>query len=125
MKLCQYADDCTLFTCNEESLSNALTLIDQFSKYGLKLNLDKYEILILGCGNLEVDSICGISCKRIIKCLGIYVGYDYDQCLQKNWNEKIENIETCLNQWKRRELTIFGKVTIIKSLIIPKYYTRR
>ena len=37
-----------------------------------------------------------------------------------NFKSKFEEIKTTLNIWNRRSLTLYGKVTIIKSLVIPK-----
>ncbi len=34
-----------------------------------------------------------------------------------NWQQKIE---TLLNIWKQQELTLFGKVIILKQLAVPK-----
>ena len=37
----------------------------------------------------------------------------------KNVKKKTEKSKTSLLLWKRRDLTIFGKNTIIKSLVLP------
>ena len=42
-----------------------------------------------------------------------------EECKKKNWDEKIQKMKNTLISWKRRNLTIFGKITIIKSLILP------
>ena len=64
--------------------------------------------------------IHGVNFKTIpVKFLGIYVGNDPEKCKEKNWDEKFKKIKTTLLLWKRRDLTIFGKITIIKSLVLP------
>ena len=55
-----------------------------------------------------------------IKCLGIYVGNDSLKCYELNWDRNILNLEKVLEKWGTRHLTIFGKVTIIKTLAMPK-----
>ena len=40
--------------------------------------------------------------------------------LWKNWLSKLEKLEKLLGVWKRRNLTIFGKCTIINTLAISK-----
>ena len=47
-----------------------------------------------------------------------------DQVQQNNlnWWSKLKDIEKILNLWKRRNLTLLGKITIIKSLIVPKIF---
>ena len=55
-----------------------------------------------------------------IKCLGIYVGQNNDECEKLNWNNKIEQIDKIFQKWGKRGLTIFGKITLIKIFILPK-----
>ena len=35
---------------------------------------------------------------------------------------QIPKISACIEQWKRRILTPFGRTTVIKSLLIPKLF---
>ena len=58
--------------------------------------------------------------KNCVKSLGIYLGHDKIQCYEKNWLSKLEKLEKLLSVWKRRNLTIFGKCTIINTLAISK-----
>ena len=53
-----------------------------------------------------------------VKCLGIYFGKDKQVVEDLNWTPKISNIERLLNAWKRRNLTYYGKVCIIKTLAL-------
>ena len=56
----------------------------------------------------------------IIKALGVYYSYDPKLLLEKNFIEKLDTIKKLINIWSSRGLSLYGKVTIIKSLIIPK-----
>ena len=47
------------------------------------------------------------------------MGNDPEKCKEKNWDEKLKKIKRTLVLWKRRDLTIFEKITIIKSLVLP------
>ena len=38
----------------------------------------------------------------------------------KNWESKINDLETSLLGWRKRNLTYIGKSIILNSLIIPK-----
>ena len=40
---------------------------------------------------------------------------------EKNFNEKLDSIKKLINIWSSRDLSIYGKVTVIKSLIISKF----
>ena len=53
------------------------------------------------------------------KLLGIY----FDVTLSKmlvNYDKAIESVRKELSSWKYRFLTIFGKITVIKTLCLPK-----
>ena len=51
-----------------------------------------------------------------VKILGIHFSYDEKQNNQYNFAIKIQTLQTNLDLWKSRNLTLFGKVLIIKSL---------
>ena len=63
----------------------------------------------------------GIKWPKIpIKALGVY--FTYDQKLLKEKNvERLDSIKKLFNIWSSRGLSIYGKVTIIKSFLIPKF----
>ena len=50
------------------------------------------------------------------KLLGIYVSYDEKGSNQMNFNLKVQKLQTNLDIWKSRGLTLYRKVLIIKSL---------
>ena len=37
-----------------------------------------------------------------------------------NWSLKLEKIKSCLERWECRDLTLFGKVQVIKILALPQ-----
>ena len=43
----------------------------------------------------------------------------YTECEKLNWEKKIEKINSLFLSWSKRNLSILGKVLIIKALIIP------
>ena len=54
--------------------------------------------------------------KSPTKLSGIYVSYDERGNNQMNFNLKVQKLQTNLDIWKSRGLTLYGKVLIIKSL---------
>ena len=58
-------------------------------------------------------------CKSV-KALGVHFSYQREVSLQKNFYDKITKIKKQIHQWSWRGLTLFGKVSIIKSLLLPK-----
>ena len=72
IKITQYADDTCLYLNGSNSLENIIKLFEDFHRYaGLKLNLDKTEIIWLGRDNRH-GKICNIKIiLEPVKLLGI------------------------------------------------------
>ena len=51
-----------------------------------------------------------------VRLLGIHVSYDEKGNYELNFNLKLRKLLTNLDMWRSRDLTLFGKVLIIKSL---------
>ena len=123
IKLCLYADDITFFVKNEDELKECIREINMYGDVsGLTLNLKKCEGLWIGNYKFRQPGckVCGINWPtEPIKCLGIYVGHNKNACDELNWNRKIVKMANILRCWRNRDLTIFGKVQIIKSLALP------
>ena len=126
-KICQLADDTTLFLKDINSLQRSLTLVQNFGKVsGLKLNIDKTEITLLG--GLRIDNLqMPVELQKIqikkgpFQTLGIWFSGNEDQAINLNFKEKIEATEQTLSIWPARNLSWKGKITILKTLIIPKF----
>lgn len=91
---------------------------------GPNLNIEKTECILTGkfIKTYETETVIeGVKINRkSIKSLGIYLGHDKDECYNKNWTSKLEKLSRILSVWKKRNLTIFGKCTIINTLAISK-----
>lgn len=120
-KICQLADDTTLFIKDLDSLGNAFKVLERFSQIsGLKLNKKKTQVIPL---NIDIALLPDIGIKWIddnFKTLGIWFSTDLEKALKLNFSRCLDNIKTLLNIWKQRDLSLKGKVTILKSLIVPK-----
>ena len=55
-----------------------------------------------------------------VKILGIHFSYNGKGNKVFNFNHKVERLQTKLNMWSGRDLTLFGKVMIIKTLGLSK-----
>ena len=56
-----------------------------------------------------------------IKALGVYYTYDIKLPHEKNFIERLDSVKKLISIWSSRGLSLYGKVTIIKSLLIPKF----
>ena len=120
VKLRQYADDMILLGTKEISLKYSFKEISKFTAVaGPKLNMDKTEILVTG-EYQNVATFCDKKVAKSVNCLGIEVGHDLELCEKINWANKIEKIQRLLIQWKKRHLTIFGKIIVIKTLALSQ-----
>ena len=84
------------------------------------MNLDKTPIHRLGAlKGSDIKIAPDINVKwsnEPIKMLGVNISANKNEIANLNFPDKVSKIETILNNWRERNLTIFGKVTIIKSL---------
>ena len=125
-KICQLADDTTIFVSDIESIENLMNLMNQFyEQTGLKINLDKSQVIPIGKSKVKVLKLPR-SLKTMIvntinfKTLGVWFSYDINESITLNFSNKIKKIESILNIWKCRKLSLKGRVLIIKSLILPQ-----
>ena len=125
VKIVQYADDATIFVKNQTELVEVIKAINEFGKFsGTQLNLLKCEGLWLGADKDRQSNcnICGINWPTLpIKYLGIYIGHDKETCNKLNFDDKVKAIEVVLRQHRRRHITYFGKVCVIKSFVLSKF----
>ena len=122
VKIVQHADDCKLPLKDEKSLKVAIHEIEIFSKFsGMKLNLSKTESILLGPLKGRYKKIEGVTVNEsCVKTLGIYVGHNKKMCYDNNCTKTVNDIEKLFESWKKRKLTLFGKVCVINTLAISK-----
>ena len=119
-KIKQLADDTTIFLNNAEDATIAINIIDNFSKFsGLKLNIQKTKALKIG--NPEIDRNFPVTVVEKIKLLGIYFERGKSACeIEDNWVSRIDKINTLIKNWSRRDLTLHGKVVVIKTFLLSQ-----
>ncbi|GJR32563.1 RNA-directed DNA polymerase, eukaryota, reverse transcriptase zinc-binding domain protein [Tanacetum coccineum] len=93
---------------------------------GLKINVNKCNVLGVGVSNEEVSNLakiigCGAA-KFLMKYLGVPVGGNMARC--SNWNAIIQKFSSKLSLWKARLLSVGGRLSLIKSVLgsLPTYY---
>ena len=121
-KISQYADDGILLVQDEESILQALKTVNEFSDVaGPNLNMDKVEGIWLGpLKNSMPKNYANISwTQEPVRCLGIYVGHNIEKCYELNWSNKLQKIKNMFMLWKQRHLTIWGKITVIRTVALP------
>ena len=94
------------------SLKKFLELLKSFEK--------KSECMGVGEARRRKGDLFGLNWPaRPIKCLGVYLTYDYD-FIKMNYKQRLKKLENTTNWWKGRGLTLFGRAQVINSLLLPK-----
>ena len=111
-KISQYCDDTTLFVRDSFAATEAIKIIEEFGSIsGLRLNLNKCQFMWLGSKKHAVDLICGRSPVRQLKILGVQFSAVQD-CTDASVQAIKVKIQSTLNQWTQRDLTLKGRITI-------------
>ena len=121
VKLAAFADDLTTFVHDKASMEHLFSTLGLFKKCsGLKLNKDKTEAYWLGSShnckqNLGIETV-----NEPMKILGIYFTYNSRLKHELNFDTILKSLKKTLNGWQWRNLTVFGKIQIIKTFAMPK-----
>jgi len=88
---------------------------------GLKLNKDEKEAYLLGScyRNHEVLDINKVN--QPIKTLGIFFTYDQHKSKELNFDLNLKSIRKSLSCWQWRNLTLIGKIRLVKAFATPKF----
>lgn len=125
-KVSLYADDVTLVLKDLSSAKEAINVIERFEKdSGLKMNRDKCEGMWLGkdrdMSSHDFHDFQFKWPKTPIKVLGVYISYNKDEAIRVNFEDKISGLLRQLHWWKARNLSLTGKVLIIKNIALSKF----
>ena len=138
IKFSQFADETTVFVSDQASVSNLIELLCKFKHVsGLEINTTKTEAMWLGAWRNRTDTPYKFKWpQEPIRALGVFFSYNSDDANNLNFGEKISNLEKTLNSWKRRKLTLHGRIKIVKTLglskliyntsvlVIPEHYVK-
>ena len=122
IKLSQFADDTNLVCPDLLSVEKALQILDDFGDIsGLRLNKEKTPAMWLSpWANKKVKPLCMKWVKGPARFLGIYLSYDKNGNNVHNFGRKMLKLQLKLDIWRTRDLTLFGRVLIMKSLGISQ-----
>ena len=77
----------------------------------------------LAC-TVQETALNNIKIKRSVQILGVHFTYDIHAKQKLNNNELISSIQLELRIWRWRDLTIIGRIQIVKTFIIPIFLYR-
>ena len=122
LKISQYADDTTVFVRDLDSVTSLLKVLNDFKEHsGLEINTTKTEAMWLGEWKDRTDEPFGFKWpKEPVSALGVFFSYNQESANRLNFGKKILNLQKTMNTWQRRNLTLYGKINIVKTLGISK-----
>ena len=121
LKIALYADDITLFLNNKNDMEKSIAIIKSFSVFSLlEINENKSELMKIG--NVDEQDWGGnIRVTEKLKILGIYFKNNTSASLiEENWVNRIKKIENLIALWTKRNLSITGKICIIKTFLLSQ-----
>ncbi|GJW90119.1 RNA-directed DNA polymerase, eukaryota, partial [Tanacetum coccineum] len=123
-----YADD-AMFV-GEWSDSNLLNIVNVLNCFflasGLKINIQKSQLLGVGVPNNVVQQAANLIGCGFLRCpfryLGVMIGNKMSR--KSAWDSTIQKLQSKLSKWKVKTLSIGGRLTLLKSVLgaSPLYY---
>ena len=125
IKCTAFADDLTNFLRDKKSYEALNLLLNTYGDCsGLKVNKEKKEAYWLGKSHINHDTLDINKVNEPIKILGIYFTYDQHKSKELNFDSTLKSIKKSLNCWQWRNLTLIGKIQLVKTFAIPKFMYR-
>ena len=119
-KSTQYCDDMTLFVQDSASADKAITLVREYGNIsGLELNMNKCEFMWIGSQKASEQPICECQPVQKMKILGVWFSAT-ENCAPINFEALEARVKVTFDQWSQRTLTLKGKITVAKSLIVSQ-----
>ena len=125
-KVGQYADDTfVLLEGKEHSLRATIHILQQFTECsGLKINLDKSNAVWIGLKAGSGERLCpdlGITWADNFTLLGINFDAKLQNMNLNNLEPKLLKIDAIFGAYDKWNLSLLGKICVIKTMVIPKF----
>ena len=125
LKIGQYADDTfVILDGSESSLQRFIDIFDSFKRCsGLQMNVEKTQAIWLGIKDTNPPKLCpdiNLKWSQNFSLLGIIFTDNLQETIEINYDPKLKEIENVLKAYSKRYLSLIGKITVIKTLVIPK-----
>ena len=123
----QYADDTRfMLDGSPKSLNNTLLILEYYANIpGLKLNYAKTKVIWIGSKRLSKDVFHHTRWKlqwgtTQFNLLGIVFSVNLENIFELNYETKLLDMKKSIKLWSIRKLTALGRITVLKTISIPK-----
>ena len=126
-KVSLLADDTTCFLNGDpDSFTKLFEILNKFASIsGCKINLSKSEAIHIGAlkgSTFYPFSNDGLTWKtNSFRYLGVNFSLNVKALYELNFIPKLTQIQQIMNCWRSRNLSLIGKITVIKSLLLPQF----
>lgn len=125
VKMIQYADDTTFFLSgSEKGLRTVFDELGWFAKYsGLRPNVSKCHAMWIGSKAFSSDKLCpeiNLTWVNKLKLLGVVFNPQCQDIVDENLKLKRDAILRTIGMWQSRSLSLVGRITIAKSLLLSQ-----
>ena len=124
IKIGQYADDTFLtLDMNKNSVTALNQHLNDFQSIsGLKINIDKTQVIKLGKDPiLEICPIMKLPYCKNFKLLGIHFSTNLNEMEELNFRCKMVKMTNIIKHYQWQTQTMAGRITIIKMYILPLF----
>ena len=117
-----FADDLGLFLePDQRNWNNAFQVLESFQRQtGMRINYDKTSVYRLGAArsaNAKFFSMRKLHWSdEPLTMLGVVISRNRTELIQLNFEPIFKKIESILNMWRQRDLSLFGRVLMINTL---------
>ena len=124
----QYADDTSfMLDGSPKSLNNTLLIFEYYVYIisGLKLNYAKTNVIWIGSKMFSKD-VFHHTCWKLqwgttqFNLLGIIFSVNLENIVELNYKTKLLDMKKSIKLWSIKTITALGRITVLKTIIIPK-----
>ena len=125
IKIALFADDTTFFLKDVSSCKALTSTLENFSRItSMNINFNKSEAAWIGTESNNESKPIGCNWVNLnissLKILGIHFSYSKSELNRLNFRSAEEKFDVLLNRWSKRNLTVYGRIEIVKTLAISK-----
>ena len=116
-----FADDTIMLTMKDNSITKIIKRFEEYGKAsGNKINIAKTSIMNIGLDNNRQNPPLNLKVVKEIKIYGLHFTNSQKQTTTKWWENILVKCQNQVNTYENKPTTIFGRVRIINSKIVPQ-----